>query len=88
MHALLLCTYQIEITHRIAWRRGWYNCDSSTISSRTLIGGGSLNCRSGCSGSLGSMSFYCTDFSVAEDWTSGERTYTSYIGSVSSFEAS
>ena len=79
---------QIEITHRVAWRRGTAYCDANTSPS-TLLSGGTLSCRSGCSGTVGSMSFYCTDYSVSEDWTSGERTYTTNVGSsVTSFEAS
>ena len=83
-----MISMQIEITHRMAWRRGHDYCDANT-SSTALLSGGDLACRSGCSGNLGSMSIYCTDYSVSEDWTSGERTYTTNIGTnVTSFEAS
>lgn len=81
---------QVEITFRIAWRRssGSNFCDSSTITSRTLLGYGALTCRSGCSGSIGSLTYYCTDYSSTEDWSAGERTYNYNAGSLTSIEAS
>ncbi len=80
---------QIEVTHRIAWRRSFSgnNCDATTIASRTLIGVGSLQCTVGCSGTLGSLDYYCTDFSSAEDWSSGEKTQTYNMGNSAYFEA-
>ena len=84
-------TLQIEITHRIAWRRSsnkGENCSQSTIDDRVLIGGGTLQCRVGCIGSVGSMSYYCTDFSTSEDWSAGERTYIYNASGVTYFEAS
>jgi hypothetical protein len=82
----------IEITHRVAWRRSLqtHHCESSTISQQTLLSGeGSLACTVGCSGTLGAMSYYCTDFSEAEDWTVGERTYLANVGlQTTRFEAS
>ena len=80
------CYLQIEISFRIAWRRGSAFCNQSTIDSQALIGGGSLSCTSGCIGTLGDMSFYCTDFSETEDWTAGGRTYQTNI-STPEFEA-
>ena len=82
---------QIEISHRIAWRRSSStggSCSQNTIDSRTLIGGGTLSCRSGCSGSVGSMSYYCTDFSTSEDWSAGERSYVYNTNGASYLEAS
>ena len=88
----MICTYavyicyilyvQIEISFRIAWRRSFDDnlfCNQSTIDSQALIGTGSLSCTSGCVGTLGYMSFYCTDFSEVEDWTAGGRTYQTTI---------
>ena len=37
---------------------------------------------------IGSMQFQCTDFSVTEDWSSGQRTYAYDISGVDYFEAS
>ena len=78
---------QVEITHRIAWRRnradtGGY-CSQATIDSRTLLGSGNtltLNCRVGCTGQVGYMSYYCTDFSITENWSAGQRTYIYNFG--------
>ena len=80
---------QIEVNHRIAWRRsssGNY-CDATTITSQTLIGDGSLSCTTGCVGTLGTLDYYCTDFSSVEDWSSGEKTYTYNMGATTYFEA-
>ena len=87
----LFIPLQIEITHRVAWRAssGGVYCNQATITSRNLIAGqGTLSCQSGCSGTIGSMSFYCTGFSISEDWTTGERTYTYIATGTTSFEAS
>ena len=85
-----LLILQIEMTHRIAWRRSSFSniCTQSTIDNRVLYAGGTLYCRSGCSGSVGSMSFYCTDFSTSEDWSAGERSYIYNAQGLTSFEAS
>ena len=66
----------MRISYHVSWRRSSSeggNCDSSTVSSDTLIGGGSLNCQYGCSGTISQMSYYCTDYSTEEDWSFGER---------------
>ena len=71
---------QIEIFYHISWRRdvgAAYYCDSSTVSSGTLVSGeGSLTCQYGCSGTITAMSYTCTDFSIEENWSFGERRYT------------
>ena len=84
----LLTPPQIEITHRVAWRASVVYCNLTTISSQTLLYGGNLVCQSGCSGTVGSMSFYCTGFSTSGDWTTGGRTYTYNATGITSFEAS
>ena len=86
---ILLTPLQIEITHRVAWSATRYRCDQTTVSSQTLISGeGNLMCQSGCSGTVGRMSFYCTNFSTSGDWTTGGRTYTYNATGITSFEAS
>ena len=45
-------------------------------------------CRTGCRGTVGSMQFQCTDYSVLEDWSSGQRSYMYDISGVDYFEAS
>ncbi|XP_071964990.1 uncharacterized protein [Antedon mediterranea] len=72
---------QIDVSWRISWRRGRQHCDENTIANELLSSGeGSLSCTSGCSGGV-SLSFYCTDFSVSEDWTSGVNSVTFSAGS-------
>ena len=69
----------MRIFYHVSWRRNsgaGGNCDSSTISSDTLIGGGSLACQYGCSGTISQMSYYCTDYSAEEGWSFGERQLT------------
>ena len=69
----------MRIFYHISWRRSsgaGGNCDSSTISSGTLLGEGNLNCQYGCSGTISPMSYYCTDYSTEEDWSFGERQLT------------
>ena len=86
----LFIPLQIEITHRVAWRAsaGGLHCDQTTISSQNLLYSGNLVCQSGCSGRVGIMSFYCTDFSTSGDWTTGGRTYIYNATGITYFEAS
>ena len=86
--------FQIMITHRIAWRRSWRStteCEESDKDTTTLFHASSsdLNCVVGCSGVVGEMTFFCTDFSLFEDWVTGERSYIYNIGTdLTYFEAS
>jgi hypothetical protein len=70
---------QVQITHRIAWRRDspiGRRCTQTAIDAQSLQSDeGHLACQSGCSGTIGDFSYYCTDFSVADNWSAGERTY-------------
>ncbi len=85
---IIIAFFQIEFTHRMSWRRSaGFFCDQNTINNRQLIGGGNLYCNRGCYWYLGSLNFYCTDFSVAEDWSSGEKTWQANIGVISYFQA-
>ncbi|XP_033106419.1 uncharacterized protein LOC117108507 [Anneissia japonica] len=76
---------QIEISWRISWRRSYSGlyCDDGTIANGALVSGqGQLICDISCSNRVG-LSFYCTDFSVGEDWTSGVNTVTFDAGTPS-----
>lgn len=87
----MLLNSQVEITHRIAWRRDSSQggtCRDDTIEDEDLLGSGELICRSGCSGTVGSMRYFCTDFSTIDNWSIGERTYEYDFGSTINFEAS
>ena len=80
----------MQIIHRIAWKRTsgeGGTCTQATVDAQTLFTyGGRLTCQSGCSGNIGNFSYYCTDFSVIDNWSAGERTYT-YNFTGPSFEA-
>ena len=55
------------------------DCNSNTVASGQLLlasGEGNLVCQYGCSGSISSMAYYCTDFSISENWAFGERRVT------------
>ena len=49
-----------------------------------LRGEGDLRCQAGCSGTIAPMSFICTDFSVAENWSFGENRLSFTFSSTSS----
>ncbi|XP_071124643.1 integrin beta-like protein C [Mytilus edulis] len=68
--------HQIEINYRVAFRASsGHACDANTIENGTLLPGeGSLQCVEGCSDTITTMSYYCTDFSATEDWTSGTNS--------------
>ena len=83
----------MQITHRIAWKRDSSEggmCTQATVDAQsTLLGGNSiyqLACQRGCSGNIANFSYYCTDFSIIDNWSAGERTYT-YNFTEPSFEA-
>ena len=63
----------MEVFFHISWRNSG-SCSSSTVQNGNLIGGGSLTCQSGCSGTVGSLAYQCTDFSATEDWSYGQNT--------------
>ena len=85
---------QIEITHRIAWRRtfndNYTSCNPA--SGGLLVTGGDLDqCTAidNCNDVIGDTSFRCTDFSIQEDWVSGIGTNTYTLPAASdTFEAS
>ena len=90
-----MLTLQIMINHRIAWRRSYSantECEESHKDTTRLFyasSGNILNCIEGCSGAVGEMSFFCTDFSLFEDWVTGERSYIYNISTdITYFEAS
>ncbi len=68
----------MEISFRISWKRSSSGnfCDVNKVKSKTLQGSGSLRCQSGCLGIISSMSYFCTDFSVVDDWTLGEKQFS------------
>ena len=71
----------MEIFFHISWRRSRtdFFCNQSVIESGELIGEpGDLECLYGCYfpyhyNIISNVSFMCTDFSIEEDWSFGER---------------
>ena len=79
----------MEISHHATWRRSIFFCDDTTIDSSVLFASGSLVCREGCSGTVGSMSVYCTDYGIANGWSNGGRSYNyTFASGVTQYEAS
>ena len=71
----------MEVFFHVSWRRSFGPegyCDQSIVDTGTLIGSGDLTCQYGCSGTISSMSYRCTDFSTVEDWSFGENRF-SYV---------
>ena len=69
----------MEVFFHISWRRSFGPdgyCDQSIVDSGALIGSGDLECQHGCSGTISSMAYRCTDFSTEEDWSFGEHHFT------------
>ena len=72
----------MEVFFHMSYRRTHptgENCDSDTVASGQLLSASferNLECQYGCSGSVSSMAYYCTDFSITEDWAFGERRVT------------
>ena len=82
------CCFHIktEISYHISWRRDSSpggNCDSTTVANGIhLSGEGSLQCISNCSGTITQLSYICTDFSIQENWSFGERSISFNFSSV------
>ncbi|KAK3612246.1 hypothetical protein CHS0354_039528 [Potamilus streckersoni] len=81
---------KILITFRISWRRSYeYTnivCNDNTIRDQNLIGVSDyMTCLKSCQGNIGSVQFYCTDYSEQEDWTSGKKSFT-YTSNFDKFE--
>lgn len=50
-----------------------------------------IYCDTGCATmgeSIGTTNFYCTDYSVASDWTYGQKTWTYTVPKTADYEAS
>ncbi|CAG2198997.1 unnamed protein product [Mytilus edulis] len=70
---------QIEITYILSYRRDYNNAHECELyhlfnTEVTFGGGGKLACFKGCQNdSLADKSYYCTQFSVEDNWTYGQR---------------
>ena len=66
----------MEIFFHISWRRNsgeGGGCTDTTVANGNLIGSGSLSCQYGCSGTVSSLAYKCTDYSISENWSFGEN---------------
>ena len=69
----------MEVFFHISYRRDYRAfCDQSVIESGNLTGeSGDIDCLHGCSESpIANVKFMCTDYSIEEDWSFGERRFT------------
>ena len=68
----------MEVFFHISWTRTYVFCNQSVIDSGILIGlTDALKCQRGCSEStISDVTFMCTDFSIEDDWSFGERQFT------------
>ncbi|XP_035659266.1 uncharacterized protein LOC118404302 [Branchiostoma floridae] len=64
----------VDFTYRIGWRRSSQSrCDQNSIDNRDLISGeGTWRSSAGNN----PASYYCTDYSVQEDWQQGEGSFS------------
>ena len=79
----------MEITSHISWRRSEnrYYCDSSTLAnSNTSIATMNFYCQYGCQGSV-TVSFFCIEYSVENDWSYLEGHKTDTFNNVSDINA-
>ena len=78
---------QVQIIYRIAWNlAGYTSCNPSVPTFHT--GEGALSCVVGCSGTLGSLTFFCTDRNDAEQSASGQNMFSyTFAPNTNNFEA-
>ena len=69
----------MEVFFHISWRRSSVFCNQSVIDSGDLIGdSANIHCH-GCSESpiiIANVTFMCTDYSIEDDWSFGERRFS------------
>ena len=84
MHACTIFIMQMEISFHISWRRDHFPCDSSIINAGSLIGDGSLTCQYGCSATVSSLKYMCTEYSIDDNWSFGSNVimynFTAHTG--------
>jgi len=60
----------------MSWRRDHANCNSIIINGGSLIDGLNINCQYGCSAPIGSLNYFCTEFSSNDNWSFGSNVIT------------
>ena len=77
----------MEITYQLAWERDVPNygghCDATKIRDGVLLGKEQLICQYGCSGTISSLQYVCTEFSINDDWSFGSRVISHDFSSAS-----
>ena len=70
----------MQILYYISWRGDGApgsHCSSSIVGNDTLVQGeGNIGCLYGCSSIITEMTFYCTEFSIMDNWSFGSRSLT------------
>ncbi|KAL4233878.1 hypothetical protein ACF0H5_008552 [Mactra antiquata] len=61
----------IKVDYRISWKRSRHNCDDNTIASGKKNAEGNV-CTT--DGDCFKLEYYCTDYSIVDNWTSGRNT--------------
>ena len=79
----------MEITYQLAWKRnhrvhGGY-CDANKIRDGVLVGDNQLKCQYGRSGTISSLQYICTEFSIDDNWSFGSRVISHDFSSSGSF---
>ncbi|CAG2198543.1 unnamed protein product [Mytilus edulis] len=68
--------HKVAVTYKVSYRPiyRYHECTEQQLLNGNLIEGeGHLTCYSGCNSTI-PMSYFCTDYSIDEDYTIGERT--------------
>ncbi|XP_076071097.1 adhesion G protein-coupled receptor B1-like [Mytilus galloprovincialis] len=68
--------HKVAVTYKVSYRPiyKYHECTEQQLLNGNLIEGeGHLTCYSGCNSTI-PMSYFCTDYSIDEDYTIGERT--------------
>ena len=73
----------MEISYRISWRRNSTAGGNCASRGSFITGEDEIECQNGCSGIITDMEYFCTDFSIDENWSFGEHTVTYNFGSLS-----
>ena len=67
----------MEIVYHISWARTSSdyggNCNGTIVRNGNLIGKEYLTCQYGCSGTISSLQYICTEFSINDNWSFGSR---------------
>jgi formylmethanofuran dehydrogenase subunit A len=83
-------TVLIQFTATWSWRQTAYSCGANNIGSVTGPND-DLICDTGCSvmgESIGTTTFYCTDYDYGENWSLGQKTWTYTVPKTANYQAS